>query len=280
MVTAIARFVAEMRGVSRITDRNTWWRYLTAVLGEFPRILLNRSLRTADARMGDREFVFSLGSGKQVSLVGACFGLAREIYGRKIYTAIEGFEIKEGNVVVDLGANAGVFSVMAGVFGARVVAVEAQSGFIPILEQNLIRNHVREWAVEWGLIGGETGVLSSKRERRNAAHWGVEVPKITLDQLMEKHQLTSIDFLKIDIEGSEFDLFRGYPQWLTRVKRITMEVHQEFGSCRELAEFLQGNGFDVTITDNEQSPVAELQGNYGFIFAIRQGSVDVGRNEG
>jgi hypothetical protein len=55
-----------------------------------------------------------------------------------------------------------------------------------------------------------------------------------------------------------------------------MEVHQEFGTYRELTELLRRSGFAVTITDNEQNEVAELHGDYGFIFAMRL-SDDEGR---
>jgi FkbM family methyltransferase len=280
MMTTIAQFVAEMRGVFRIANRRTGWRYLITVIKEFPRILMNRSLGTADARMLDQEYVFSVGYGRKVSLQGACFGLAREIYGRRVYTGMNGFEIHEDDTVVDLGANVGAFAVMAGVLSSSVIAVEAQSGFIPLLRENLRKNNVKRWAVEWGLIAGGTGAFSNEMEQKRAAQWGDEPPRITIEHLIDKYELDSIDFLKVDIEGSEFDLLRGSRWWLTRVRRIAMEVHQEFGRCEELVDLLRESGFTVIVTDNRQKRVTELQDNYGFIFAKRQGNVDKVRSRG
>lgn len=200
---------------------------------------------------------------------GECFGLAREIYGRRIYANVKGFEIHKDEVVMDLGANVGVFAVMAGALGARVVAVEAQSGLIPTLVDNLSRNGVRNWSIEWALVGAGTGAFSREQVRRNASHWKDTPPTITLDQLIEKHQLERIDLIKIDIEGSEFDLLRGSPTWLNRITRMVMEVHQEYGDAKELVELLRGSGFVVEIIDTEQRQVERLKGDYGFIFARR-----------
>ena len=43
--------------------------------------------------------------GSTIRLVpGAYFGLARELYGRRCYFALEGFRVSAGDVVVDLGS--------------------------------------------------------------------------------------------------------------------------------------------------------------------------------
>jgi len=86
--------------------------------------------------------------------------------------------------------------------------------------------------------------------------------------LLTKHQMTKIDFLKIDIEGSEFDLFSDSCPWLERVQTIVMEVHVAFGDPRALTAKLQANGFIIELRDNELRPVASLESS-GYLFARR-----------
>ncbi|WP_315817027.1 FkbM family methyltransferase [Paraflavitalea speifideaquila] len=52
---------------------------------------------------------------------------------------------------------------------------------------------------------------------------------ITINDIIEKYQLLKIDLLKIDIEGSEKELFSGnYNSWLSKVGAIVIEVHDWF----------------------------------------------------
>ena len=49
---------------------------------------------------------------------------------------------------------------------------------------------------------------------------------ITIDQIAKDYLFTTIDILKIDIEGSEFELFSNNPHpWLSITKCIVIELH-------------------------------------------------------
>ena len=51
-----------------------------------------------------------------------------------------------------------------------------------------------------------------------------EVPVISLDSIIQKHSLTSIDILKVDIEGYEYEVFKHFKN-LHLVKYIMVEIH-------------------------------------------------------
>jgi len=88
--------------------------------------------------------------------------------------------------------------------------------------------------------------------------------------LITKYDLETIDFLKVDIEGSEFDLFNSDIGWLSRVKKIAMEVHLEFGDITELASKLESRGFAVWLLDNDGHVVEQIEEQTsGYIFAKR-----------
>jgi FkbM family methyltransferase len=49
---------------------------------------------------------------------------------------------------------------------------------------------------------------------------------ISIDQLMKKYQFPQVDFLKMNIEGSEKDIFsENYQNWLPKTKAMLIELH-------------------------------------------------------
>ncbi len=218
--------------------------------------------------MQGRPCGFRVGERQRMVLDGAYFGTAREICCRGVYSAIPGFEIADSDVVVDLGANVGVFTTLAAIRGKRVVAVEAQSGFIGIIESNLKNNRCRDKAsVALGLIGAGSGLFRERSERKAASHWGNEPPTLSLGEIIESYELEQIDFLKVDIEGSEFDLLSDAAGWLPRVRRLAMEVHLQYGDLRKIVRSLKTAGFEVRLVDNDQRVAPFLTDRNGYLFA-------------
>ena len=86
---------------------------------------------------------------------------------------------------------------------------------------------------------------------------------------MDQCGLQRIDFLKIDCEGGEYDIFRNIPteQW-KRIQRIAMEFH-ELGpgqEHQELVTCLRQQGFHVEVC----KPLLEYRFmHFGQIWARR-----------
>jgi predicted RNA methylase len=77
------------------------------------------------------------------------------MYCRNVYLRT-GLTMPTTRWVVDLDANSGLFSVWAAVTGARVIAVEAQEGFAPLVRALAKHNGVAEALyVEIAMAGGE-----------------------------------------------------------------------------------------------------------------------------
>ena len=88
-----------------------------------------------------------------------------------------------------------------------------------------------------------------------------------IEELLDQHGLKTVDFVKMDIEGSEFSLFQA-PNWLRRVKYLSMEVHPEFGRVQPLLEALDHHRFVWAICDNYFRQVDDPQ-NGNFVYARR-----------
>jgi FkbM family methyltransferase len=267
-VTRGIKFLKELCGIWSRSDLQTFLSYVCKTIEHAPEIIRTRSLECVDAGMKGRMCRFTPLRGTSVELDGCHFSGAREIYCRGVYFALPGFVIGRKDVSVDLGANAGAFTTLAALRGKKVIAVEAQSEFIPLIRQNLLRNHcLGKASVEFGLIGSTTGTLSDPAERKNCSHWGEEAPELSLPELLRRHHVTHVDFLKIDIEGSEFALFDGDCEWLKIVRKVVLEVHCRFGEVNSLRSRLENNGFQVCLVDNRQAVVDKLTESSGYIFA-------------
>ena len=267
---SLRKFLKELGNIREHTDGRTFLLYVACVFASFPELVRSRSLKAADSKMHGKTCVFNVDGRHRIILDGAFFSVAREIYCRRVYFAAPHFEIRENDVAVDLGANSGVFTTLAALCGRQAIAVEAQSGFHPIIERNLARNNVFSKAmIEIGMVGANTGIISNPSNRQNASHWGAEPPVLSLSDMIRQHNLDRIDFLKVDIEGSEFDLFMRDTDWLPCVDKIAMEVHLDFGDVDHLVKVLRAVGFNVCLVDNEQNVVGHLSGPSGYLFAKR-----------
>jgi hypothetical protein len=230
-----------------------------------PEVLKSRTLTLVDKAMGSHAKKFHYRGSTFLFDCSFCdehikdgsyaFGLIREIIIADCYLRFHPEAFKNSKIVVDLGANRGVFSVLMANHAKKIVSVEVQPVFVPVIAHNMAINGFSNYAIETAFVGDGGDYSGTKRSTT------------TLDELFDKYSLETVDFLKIDIEGSEFGIFRS-PSWLMRVKRLSMEVHHAFGSPADIIAVLKGHGFLTIITDKtfratSSSPRAS------FIYASR-----------
>jgi FkbM family methyltransferase len=168
-------------------------------------------------------------------------------------------------VVVDAGANVGIFSVWAArrLPEARILALEPYPETFARLEHNLRVNQFgsRVEAVQLALAGecrerAMPTAAESQRRKLLPADDGrdekvVSVPAITLADLIDRYHLDQIDLLKMDIEGSEWEVLLGASASVLRsIRRIEFEfheVHARFGYTKEkLFAHLGSAGYHLT----------------------------------
>ncbi len=137
-------------------------------------------------------------------------------------------------VIVDCGANAGFASAwfLSRFPRARVIAIEPFAANAALCRRNLApygaRAEVREAAV-W------SHACRLVVEARPGEEWGVQVRPARADEAGDVEAigladlgLPRIDLLKVDIEGSEVELFgHGAEAWLPHVGHIAIELHGE-----------------------------------------------------
>jgi FkbM family methyltransferase len=147
--------------------------------------------------------------------------LFMDIFARASYMDPGIPQIKSGDVVVDIGANIGMFSLFAASISpdVQVYAFEPASDTFAVLQKNVEANHLTNVQCAKCAVSATTGELglylhrgstgdSVIRDRVGQNITGMEsVPCISLNDLFSRYGLPRCDFLKVDCEGSEFDLF-------------------------------------------------------------------------
>jgi FkbM family methyltransferase len=156
----------------------------------------------------------------------------KDVLIHEAYESADGFRLSElsrDSVVIDAGSFVGLFSLKASPFAGKVVALEPNLSNYSILRSNLESNSVLN-------VDARNAALWSTRDGVNFLHDGTssrvteggstKVASTTLEQLT--NEFARIDLLKMDIEGSEYDVLLGTDcQTLQKIKRIVLELHEE-----------------------------------------------------
>jgi len=180
-----------------------------------------------------------------------------QIYLRRIY-CVEASD----QIILDIGANVGLFSLYAArqAPAARIIAVEpfpqTFQRLLEIVADHRLADRITCLDCAISGVGGPrlmaNGPSPSQQRARAAAGRnapGIQVLSKTLRDLLQEQALTSIDLLKMDIEGSEYEVLLSTSLDVLRtVRRIAIEYH---GDCKpytklQLFDHLRQAGFEVT----------------------------------
>lgn len=138
----------------------------------------------------------------------------------------------QGQVVVDIGANLGAFTVLAAKLGAtHVHAYEPVPRLAEMAAANAARNGCAEVVtVHPCAVGDAPGAGWLTDVAAGGAHLagddedGIEVPVAGINEVLAPHQ--QVGLVKIDCEGGEFGIVAGIdPIELAKVRHVVMEFH-------------------------------------------------------
>jgi FkbM family methyltransferase len=164
-------------------------------------------------------------------------------------------------IIVDLGANIGIFTLYAArmVPQANIFSFEPFPATFERLVATVHDHHLESKVTSLNYaIAGSTGarvmpdadIPSQRRSVASSAAStrGTEVAATTLESIFDENNLQRVDLLKIDIEGSEYEvLLSAPPTLLARIGRIAMEYHGDCApySKQQLFDHLHRAGFKV-----------------------------------
>lgn len=274
-MNAVMRFAREYSALARVLEPRDLASLVVATAACAPEILKSRKLTAVDAAMSrditihfdGRPLAMPLRSIDRILAAhndNPTFGNVRELYARNCYLKHLRFSSPQ-RTVLDLGANRGMFSVLAFVaLGAElVVGVEPATCYLPVCETLLKANRCDpSRAPRYNKF---IAPLSAERAdpQRN----------ISILTILEEQKIDHFNLVKIDIEGAEESMF-AEPQWLARVDTLTMELHPAFaGDLSCIPRALERYGFAFRLMDKFGRP-ADIRSAM-FLIASRVGALAV-----
>lgn len=161
------------------------------------------------------------------------------------------------STIVDAGANIGAFSLYAArrAPSATIHALEpfpsTRERLAQTIADNLLGDRVKIYDV--ALAEGDSsrhmadeGPSQSRGVAAGPVPGSVAVPARTLEQFLDEAQIAHVDFLKMDIEGAEHELFHAASAAvMRRFSQIALEYHPN-GSAMSLFKKLAECGFVCT----------------------------------
>lgn len=173
-------------------------------------------------------------------------------------------KLKSDCIIVDLGANVG-YTVTHFAYlypDAYIVGIEMDKDNYEIAKKNIQyfdqRCHLKHAAV-WSNTerviydaDGEWGFHVVNQESNTNCNFK-SAPAKTIADIIEEHKLASIDYLKMDIEGSEAEILKDPKEWLNSVQSMKIEVHPQFNpnaTMENCSKILKSYGFKCSKDDN------------------------------
>ncbi len=160
--------------------------------------------------------------------------------------------------IIDAGANVGYTSLLFSNHFSEVsiIAIEPSDANFTILKENITLNNINAKLINGG-IWSKNAYLKIVRDFRDLSDWAIRVEEsevatdlkaYSISEIINEANWKTIDILKMDIEGSEKNVFekKADTSFLKITKCIAVEIHDEFDCRTTIYEVLNQYGFTLT----------------------------------
>jgi len=196
-----------------------------------------------------------------------------------------------GAVLLDIGANVGMYSIYAGVMrGARIYAFEPEAQNYALLCRNLQLNSLAERSVAWcaalsdetkfdriylsdNSAGGSCNSFADQVDpylRQRSFKFVQGSQATTVDALVHANAMAVPSFIKIDVDGLEHKIIKGAAETLRNpaVLSLLIEINSHVPEHMQIVDFLASLGFnhDPTQFVDAQRKSGYFQGVGEYVF--------------
>lgn len=169
--------------------------------------------------------------------------------------------LKEGDIVVDVGAHVGYYSALAsrkiGDQG-KVFSFEPRPLNIEFFKDHVRINGLNNITLYEGAISARSGEANFDTNTGTGTghlseHGHLKVKTYCLDELVETGEIPGLDFLKVDVEGGEIEVLKGSQNAIAKNRpRMLLATHSD-STHDFVLEFLERHHYQFQILDKDGS---------------------------
>jgi hypothetical protein len=256
-MNAALRFFTEYHALNRVLDRRDIASVFAASIRSAPAILRSSKLTALDAAMSRNLTVHFDGATVALPLADVdqllthrkdnpTFGNLREMYARNCY--LRRLKLKKPvRAILDLGANRGLFSLLA----LTALGSEIAVGVEPTIDYDAVFQLL--------LQANQCAPDRAPRYRKFVSSPTIEreapVENVSIQTILREQGIDRFNLVKMDIEGHEATVF-SEPEWLARADNISMELHPDKCDLSMIPRALDEYGFQYVLTDQHGKPAS------------------------
>jgi len=165
--------------------------------------------------------------------------------------------VPRNGVFIDVGSHIGKFTIPVAKMGANVISIEPHPDNFEVLVKNIRLNKVENKVIPMNIALSDENTkgklyigINSLRHSivENYGKGSIRVTFNTLDNIVENTGINRIDFIKIDVEGSELNVIKGGLKSIGKFKpNMVIEVRKY--NLEKLESILSSVGYSVEIIE-------------------------------
>jgi|TARA_B100000745_G_C20131887_1_gene387873 FkbM family methyltransferase len=172
---------------------------------------------------------------------------------------IEKFKIKKDDIMIDVGAHIGLFSLLASksCFAGKIFSYEPINENFEMLMQNIKSNKLKNIFPFNLAVSKNTSNVKLFLDKDESAHSifqkntsYVTVESISLQKIFDDNDINFCKILKLDCEGAEYEIIDSLPdKYFEKIQNMIIEYHladskPELG--KDLISKIKNAGFQIT----------------------------------
>ena len=187
------------------------------------------------------------------------------------------FEINDDDVIIDVGGHIGLFSLYASQFckNGQIFTFEPMVENFDLLSENIKLNNLDNIKIFNLAVSNSNSSVKLYLNQDDAGHSmfsksskSVTVNSISLQQIFDNNHIEYCDFLKLDCEGSEYEIIKNLPApYFKKIKKMIIEYHMADTNPELLDELIS-----ILKSQNYTLETKILFKDIGFLYATRSDS--------